>query len=521
MALGAVTIASLIAVQAQTPGDMLRFSQYNYSFGTARSAAMGGAFTSLGSDLVSLSLNPAGLGMYRSSEFSFSPSVTSNMTGSTFKTQVAPEGFTRDADRTRFSMGSMGAALTSYYGRSPLVSFTFGIGYNKLVDFNTTHFAQNFNNPTSMLDFFAVRATGFTPDQLGASTTANQFLAFERLPFDQWGTILSYQTNMIDPASDSPDETHYFPVLSEGTRVNPTLRLISRGSVGEYSFAGGFNLNDKVFLGISIGIQDIFYKNTNTYTEFTTGNSAEILRAFEYSQSTRIWGTGVNFKFGITLRPSDNLRIGAAIHTPTFTTVHEEHVQLMSSFFNAPNTGLNRSFDSPFLENRYNIQSPTRAMAGVSYIINDIMVISADYERVWYNGLRLRNTGDYTFEQEVKEEVLEFFQVADHVRVGVELAPVRNFFLRAGYAYHDTPLKHDDVIFFNQAVMRSYQNLTGGLGFRVNNVSIDLAYVYTYAQYAPFDVYFTEVSPGFTLDSGTIHSKENRHTVTLSMGVRF
>jgi len=31
--------------------DIFRFSDYNWSLGTARSAAMGGAFTSLGEDL--------------------------------------------------------------------------------------------------------------------------------------------------------------------------------------------------------------------------------------------------------------------------------------------------------------------------------------------------------------------------------------------------------------------------------------------------------------------------------------
>ena len=65
---------------AQTPGDLLNLSQYNYSFGTARSAALGGAFTSLGADLSSMNINPAGLGIYRGSEVGISPSLTwSNM----------------------------------------------------------------------------------------------------------------------------------------------------------------------------------------------------------------------------------------------------------------------------------------------------------------------------------------------------------------------------------------------------------------------------------------------------------
>ena len=45
--------------------DIYTLSQTDFGFGTARSMAMAGAFTSLGGDLASMGINPAGLGMYR------------------------------------------------------------------------------------------------------------------------------------------------------------------------------------------------------------------------------------------------------------------------------------------------------------------------------------------------------------------------------------------------------------------------------------------------------------------------
>ena len=54
------------------------FSQTFYE-GTARTAAMGNAFTALGGDIGALSLNPASSGIYKYSEFSISPSL--NLTG--------------------------------------------------------------------------------------------------------------------------------------------------------------------------------------------------------------------------------------------------------------------------------------------------------------------------------------------------------------------------------------------------------------------------------------------------------
>ena len=53
--------------------DMYTLSQPSFGFGTARSMAMAGAFTSLGGDLSAMGINPAGLGMYRSNEISLSP----------------------------------------------------------------------------------------------------------------------------------------------------------------------------------------------------------------------------------------------------------------------------------------------------------------------------------------------------------------------------------------------------------------------------------------------------------------
>ena len=55
---------------AQNEEDAIRFSRIS-PFGTARSAAMGGAFGALGGDLSTLSTNPGGIGVFRKSEASF------------------------------------------------------------------------------------------------------------------------------------------------------------------------------------------------------------------------------------------------------------------------------------------------------------------------------------------------------------------------------------------------------------------------------------------------------------------
>ena len=111
------------------PGDMAELSQTQFNFGTARAMAMAGAFTSLGADLSSMSINPAGLGMYRHSDISITPM----MSFARSKTN-APE-YGRNS-RDRFSMANIGVAINAYEGSGSLVSLNIGFGYNRLADFN-------------------------------------------------------------------------------------------------------------------------------------------------------------------------------------------------------------------------------------------------------------------------------------------------------------------------------------------------------------------------------------------------
>ena len=58
-------------VAAQGLADVMQYSRQD-PLGSARTMGMGGAMTALGADLGAIWSNPAGLGMYRSSDISFS-----------------------------------------------------------------------------------------------------------------------------------------------------------------------------------------------------------------------------------------------------------------------------------------------------------------------------------------------------------------------------------------------------------------------------------------------------------------
>ena len=78
-----VLLFSSTILFAQNEVDALRYSE-NFNGGTARYMSMGGAFGALGGDLSVLSTNPAGIAVFRTSKFSFTPGMYYNEINSNY-----------------------------------------------------------------------------------------------------------------------------------------------------------------------------------------------------------------------------------------------------------------------------------------------------------------------------------------------------------------------------------------------------------------------------------------------------
>ena len=70
----AVLMAGKLAAQFPNPDASILFSRASVS-GTAASIGAGGAFSSVGNDLGCIDLNPAGLGLYKSSDLCITPGI--------------------------------------------------------------------------------------------------------------------------------------------------------------------------------------------------------------------------------------------------------------------------------------------------------------------------------------------------------------------------------------------------------------------------------------------------------------
>ncbi len=551
--LGALALSAGIA-SAQTGSDLLRFSQYNYSLGTARSAAMGGAFSSLGADLSSVGINPAGLGMYKKSDVGLSMSVTTNKTTSDY-TGFNPAGSQTYSDygsHTRFSLNNAGAALKVHDNpkstvRNIVVAFT----ANKMADFYTTANAYTMGNQSSITEYFSESLYGVNSNDIGRGPYVDPYYN-PSIAISQWGGALAYQTRLIN---NVPGETtSYTPfdgtgadcLLDPAATVNPSLVNNSRGYVYEYAFAAGFSIKDKLYLGLTLGIQDVYYTNGSGYNEYYSGVTDPILyntQGLSYTRRLTQDGTGVNFKFGVIYRPIPSLRLSAAVHTPTFLTMEEEYYETMNAFYDRE--AMSTYSETIVNPQEYDINTPTRFLAGLSWTLpGGIGIITADYERVWYNGMRLRNTYYSSYSDQVNNETKEIYKAANNFRVGAEFVLSKMIFLRAGYAYYGDCFNSDyknniakrsvSYLNYNYASgsvygmdgigqIANYSNYSGGIGFHFKYINLELAYVRSHYNYAPYEIFYAYVdgTPENDIQSGSIKSTMNRDTFIASLSFRF
>ena len=465
--------------------DALKFSQQENTYMSARVAAMGGAFTSLGADLSSMSINPAGLGMYRSSAFAMSADIGTTSTANNF----TPNG----KKQTSFSFNQIGTALNIYQGSGSLVSFTFGFAYNKLADLNYDKSFGWTGDGVSIGDFFALQMEGFPSSVLSYNSYP---FNNENIYVDEWGGVLAYQTALIDPVLDADGkETGQYKVtgVHPDAGVNASLRTRSRGSVGEYSFSSGLNIANILYLGATLGIQDISQTIRYYYTESYNQPISDpaLLKAMTYAPIESSYGSGVNLKIGAILRPISSLRLGIAYHTRTATTLTRDYAAEMQTWFEPNNSGDPTDYASESLANNYtyNYSSPSKLLLGASYALANRALISVDYDIVWNRSMFIQ-ANDHWTEDNFTQSVEADLGTSHNVRVGLEVVPTNGVYLRGGYAYYGSPFNSaaeeydDNGGYFYEDYKRSTTNYSLGCGLRfASGSALDFAWTSSTAHY--------------------------------------
>ncbi|MBR2115775.1 MAG: long-chain fatty acid transporter [Alistipes sp.] len=513
-----------------TAFDIFNSSTTQFSLGTARSAAMAGAMTSLGADASSMSINPAGMGMYRSNEIVFTPMMTFSRAKSN---AAAFEGNSKN----RFGIGNFSMVAKLRESSTGVTAINMGIAYNRLADFNYKYsFAtQGTAGSSSIADIFAgqLAAGQITSTQLKGSYDGAGYFMWDRFDPTYWGAILGYKTGLINDSNGGWGRD----MIGSAAGVDGYTTVESKGSAGEWVWSLGMNFGSKFYLGFSLGAatinreRHIYYGEGYSYTADPALNYQ--MEHFNYDQVAKMKGTGVNFKIGAIYRPIESLRIGVAFHTPTYYSVTYSYQGGMTSEIKANNNVDDYKLDSngyirpPFSEETvvlvddgdysWSYTSPTRLMFGVSYTIAKQLILSVDYERDWYNSMRLK---DSPYGALYKGYIKDTFKGSNTVRAGAEWRFIPQMAVRMGYGLWSGALTDNTAIYSSPVTYRT-EYMSAGFGVALSkHFTIDATYQFCKNNMTPYKTFYGYDS-SIDIASPTINTTLERHNLLLSLTVHF
>ncbi len=521
------------------PYDFASLSQTQV-FGTSRAMAMGGAFTSLGGDISSVTINPAGLGMFTSEVFSMTPMVSVANSSTTGHSSWMGD------NKNSFGFSNIGATFNlSQRSSGSLISLTGAITYNRLADYNSQLSFTSFDEYNassgalvpSMIDLFGMQLADASlyPSADGTMEYANDPR--------YWSAQAAYDTYLIDPTSSGDGWTSN--ALGYNASVAGSYNVEQRGRADEYSFAIGGNIANMLYFGATLGLQEINQTTQYTYQEeYSYEGGAAYASAADQSsdspldsqaqysslwQETRLSGGGMNLKLGLTARPTRYLRIGVAYHSPTYYSLSRTYQTSMSSYLfsvagsSTAVSGSKYSESPQFIDSyeySWNFRTPSKLLAGASFQVGNVGVISLDYERVWYNWIRVTNApGDLTT-YDYKVEFSDYYQPTNTFRAGIEVKPVPFISLRAGGGLSSSMFK-DESLHFSSALPTESHYITCGVGISISPVMcLDLAYQFHHQDYTQYRLYYVSDSAGAILSSDLFDSSLNRNYICATLTFR-
>lgn len=529
---------------AQSSIDALTLSDTELR-GTSRFMSMAGAFTALGGDLSTLTQNPAGIGVYRGSDVA----LTIDLSFLSNKSSNIPGGATMN--NTHFDANTIGYVGTMNFGSNSVMStFSWGVSYNRLKSFTRNYRGSGIPLQTSMSNYIALMSDGIDPENMISKSGYDPYQDSQI----NWMNILAFNGAITTPTIVTDNAGKVTDIYYDGLFQydvpaqdgNPAIpattgtagfKVRERGYADEYNIAFGGNLANVVQWGLDLGITDLTHEQWTSYDEALQG--ANIRAGNEYydviEEGDCDWqidnwkkttGTGFNLKFGLILKPVQELRIGVAVHTPTWysmTTSYNANLTYGGSNRVQRDRGTNTAVYD------WNLRTPWKLMFGLAGVIGGRGIISADYEYSAYDKMHTSDSyGDF---DDYNDDIATYFRATNTLRLGAEFRVTPQFSLRLGYSYVSSNVKNDAAD-NNLEIYTSGTNLgytfnqssnyvTAGLGYRTGGFYVDLAYVNrqrtsTYHCFTPFQDY-----DGLWTLAPQAKIKENANQLALTVGYKF
>jgi hypothetical protein len=511
--------------------NAFQFSQ-SQSFGSARTLGFAGAQTALGADLGSLSSNPAGLGLFRKSEYNFSPNFNVPSTNSTVFNNVVGDS------KLTLNVNNLGVAFCNIKDdivQSKWRGGTFAIGVTRTANYQNAFTYQGYNNKNAFADYLVENANGYYG------------------PYNPYLPKYDYNKNNISNSTDlawgtyaiNPDTLRYnngqpiydstgSPYFNTDDYYNKNLgyyknQLPSPGTVqqkesvnqsgGMYEWSAGYggNYNNRLFFGATLSLVTLKYNVTKHYTETlvnTPHPTVDMMTSLTYDESLKSHGTGVNMTLGMTGVINDYLRLGISYKTPSYIGINETYNSTMTTTFTnlvaIPSSGTKSTVPQT---NHYTLFTPGKLNVGASFFINKYGFLTGEIEYLDYSAAKLGGSNS-TYYINANSNIKQAYKSVLNYKLGAEIrADIVRF--RVGYAVYASPWKQgiDDA---NKRIRSNdMQVFTLGIGVRTSGFFLDLAYGRS--------TYNSNYSP-YLLAEGTepqVVINNVMNTVTLGGGVFF
>ncbi len=502
-----------VNVWGQSTYDALRFSQKYYE-GTARSLSLGNAVTAIGGDLGAVSINPASSGVYKHSEFVFTPSVFWSIDETNYL----------DIN-TRKSTGDFGVSnigWVGYYdtGRTRgLRNLNFSIVANKNNNYFYQSSASGVDNITSWSASMAANMPnipGYDLDMINSDPDKPFYEAAA-----SWKSILGWNTMLLDTiggysnyiaATENIDGDGYF---YQGGPLSQSYSRKVEGYSTDITFNTGGNISDKFFFGLNLTIQNINYFSTDQFSEraINPNNFDTKFESVSHAYYLNTTGVGFGLKTGIIYLPVKGLRIGASISTPTTLFLTDRYEEEMQTSIN----GETIYIDTPVGLYNYKITSPFVWNYGMAYLTK-YGFISVDYENTVYSNIRVKDNNNMELGfAEVNQNIERYLQGVHNLRVGMEVRPIQSFALRAGYNYYSSPEKDFD---YNTHFVSGGLGYVAPTGFFIDAVFQSQLKPKT-ESYLLFDSYQSYDDPSLPIGVPVATSKFTNWKLALSIGFKF
>lgn len=531
------------ALSAQSAIDAYNISTGELR-GTARFMSMAGAFTALGGDLSSLNQNPAGIGVYRGSDIGITLDI--NMMNS--KTADIGSPFARS--QTHADVNNFGYVGTYNLGGSTAVTLSWGASYSRLASFHRHYQGGDMAMQTSLSNYITTFTDGIDTSYLKFVDGYNPYQDRSENAAP-WLSILAYNSGMITPLSSVDDngQNHdtsiydglwQYPVDGQ-PQIRPTtgsagMEVDERGYVDEYTIDFGGSVANVFYWGIGLGITDLSLTQNAYYGEDllnanVPANAASGIEEGNGGFGLLNWrhtsGTGFNAKFGVILKPVNELRIGLAVHTPTYWSLSTNYTGDTEFDYSS---GINGSEYTDEAAYDWRLNSPWKLTAGIAGVIGGRGILSVDYEYQAFGDMKTKNDRGYDYDY-YNDDIKSYFKSSNMIRVGGEFRVTPNFSVRAGYAYQSTNVKDDvkdsNVEVYTMGTNPAYtldsdtQYITCGLGYRISGFYIDAAYVHkhrssTYHAFTSFKDY-----DGYWYDAPQAKVTDNNSQLVFTVGYKF